>query len=109
MDPKQLIDDGMVFAGKAISHDQRGEHQLAHFFYTEASEAILKAITLDSNFASTKSKAFQYEERAAVLQTIINNSKTISFFSITALIVRPYVSFLSQPNSKTISFFSITA
>lgn len=69
-DPNQLINDGMVFASQAIQHDQNGAHQLAHFFYVEASEAILKAISLDTNLSSAKSKALQYVARAEVLQSL---------------------------------------
>ena len=68
MDPDQLMQDGMTFAGKAINHDQRGEHELAHFFYIEASEAILKAISLNNELNSAKGKALQYVERAEFLQ-----------------------------------------
>ena len=78
MDPDQLMQDGMIFAGKAIGHDQRGEHELAHFFYIEASESILKAISLNSDLISAKSKALQYVERAEFLQQQLKTNTDVN-------------------------------
>lgn len=72
MDPQQLIQDGYGFASKAITSDQNGQHKLAHFFYVEASEAILKAIALDNTLLEAKNKAYQYIQRAEILQNILN-------------------------------------
>lgn len=71
MDPIQLIQDGTVFAGKAVFHDRNGDYKLAHFFYMEASEAILKAIAQDKSLDGAKGKALQYIERAEALQAIL--------------------------------------
>ena len=65
MDPQKLIQDGYGFASKAITNDQNGQHKLAHFFYVEASEAILKA--------------YQYIQRAEVLQNILNGKFNFLF------------------------------
>lgn len=75
MDPQQLISDGTKFAEKAIFHDQAGQYGVAQFFYIEASEAILKAIALDTSLLSLKNKALQYIERGETLQSLVSNSK----------------------------------
>lgn len=74
MDPQQLISDGTKFAEKAIFHDQAGQYGVAQFFYIEASEAILKAIALDTSLLSLKNKALQYIERGETLQSLVSNS-----------------------------------
>ena len=71
MDPTQLIQDGTTFASKAVANDKQNNHKLAHFFYMEAAEAILKALTLDRSLDPLKVKVAQYIERAEVLQAII--------------------------------------
>lgn len=71
MDPTQLIQDGTTFASKAVANDQQNNHKLAHFFYMEAADAILKALALDRSLDPLKLKALQYIERAEALQEII--------------------------------------
>ena len=75
MNPGQYIEEGMQFAEKAVSHDQLGDYGVAHFFYIEASEAILKAISLDPSLSAAKLKALQYIERAETLQNLLKNGK----------------------------------
>ena len=79
MDPQKLIQDGYGFASKAITNDQNGQHKLAHFFYVEASEAILNAIALDNSLLEAKNKAYQYIQRAEVLQNILNGKFNFLF------------------------------
>ena len=73
MDANQLLQDGTIFAGKAVAHDRAGEYKVAHFFYMEAAEAILKAIANDQNntLVAAKGKALQYIERAEALQLLL--------------------------------------
>ena len=67
MDVQQLFKDSMNFAAKAVTHDLAGEHELAKFFYIEASEALLKVISMDQSFTDAKVKVHQYMERAEYL------------------------------------------
>ena len=72
MDPQRLIVDGTNFAQQAVFHDQAGNFKLAQFFYIEASEAILKAISLEPSLEELKRKALQYIERGEALHRQIN-------------------------------------
>ena len=87
MDPQQLMQQGLKFAEQAISRDNAGEHDVAQFFYIEASDAILKAISLDESLMDAKVKALQYIERAEVLQNVTKGmfSYTSRFELVTKL------------------------
>ena len=71
MDAQVLIRDGTKFAQKAIENDQNKNFKLAHFFYMEAAEALLKAISLDRSLEQIKIKALQYIERAETIQSML--------------------------------------
>ena len=71
MDAQSLIKDGTTFAQKAIENDRKENFKLAHFFYMESAEALLKAIALDRSLEQIKVKALQYIERAETLQSLL--------------------------------------
>lgn len=75
MDAPSLIKDGTTFAQKAIENDQNGNFKLAHFFYMESADALLKAIAFDRSLEKIKVKALQYIERAETLQSMLGNLK----------------------------------
>ncbi|XP_065666768.1 calpain-7 isoform X4 [Hydra vulgaris] len=75
MDVQQLFKDGMSFAAKAVGHDSAGEYDLAKFFYIEASEALLKVISVDQSISDAKIKVHQYMERAEYLTNLSANQK----------------------------------
>ncbi|XP_028403793.1 calpain-7-like isoform X2 [Dendronephthya gigantea] len=66
VDIQSLCDDGVKFATEAVKYDQAGDFEQAIFFYSEASDALLKAWCED-NSLNVRLKVEKYIERAEEL------------------------------------------
>ena len=66
VDIQSLCDDGRKFATEAVQYDQAGDVEQAIFFYSEASDALLKASAVD-NSLNIRSKVEKYIARAEEL------------------------------------------
>jgi cellobiose-specific phosphotransferase system component IIA len=66
VDIQSLCDDGRKFATEAVKYDQAGDVEQAIFFYSEASDALLKAWSVD-NSLNIRSKVENYIARAEEL------------------------------------------
>ena len=66
VDIQSLCDDGRKFATEAVQYDQAGDVEQAIFFYSEASDALLKAWAVD-NSLNIRSKVEKYIARAEEL------------------------------------------
>ena len=66
VDIQSLCDDGIKFATEAVKYDQAGDVEQAIFFYSEASDALLKAWSAD-NSLNIRCKVEDYIKRAEEL------------------------------------------
>jgi cellobiose-specific phosphotransferase system component IIA len=66
VDIQSLCDDGRKFATEAVKYDEAGDIEQAIFFYSEASDALLKAWSVD-NSLNIRSKVENYIARAEEL------------------------------------------
>ncbi|KAJ7372170.1 calpain 7 [Desmophyllum pertusum] len=69
VDAKELCDDGYRLAIQAVDLDKIGSGNAAAFFYIEASEALIKALSYDPTL-DVKDKASQYIRRAEALRAL---------------------------------------
>lgn len=76
VDIKSLFDDGRKFATEAVKYDQAGDFEQAIFFYSEASDALLKAWSED-NSLNVRSKVEYYIARAEELYQSKGNVKPV--------------------------------
>ena len=67
VDVKELCDDGYRLAIQAVDLDKIGSGGAAAFFYIEAAEALIKALSYDPTL-DVKDKASQYIRRAEELR-----------------------------------------
>lgn len=67
VDVKELCDDGYRLAIQAVDLDKIGSGNAAAFFYIEAAEALIKALSYDPTL-DVKEKASQYIRRAEELR-----------------------------------------
>lgn len=67
VDVKELCDDGYRLAIQAVDLDKIGSGNAAAFFYIEAAEALIKALSYDPTL-DVKDKASQYIRRAEELR-----------------------------------------
>lgn len=67
VDVKELCDDGYRLAIQAVDLDKIGSRNAAAFFYIEAAEALIKALSYDPTL-DVKEKASQYIRRAEELR-----------------------------------------
>ena len=67
VDVKELCDDGYRLAIQAVDLDKIGSGDAAAFFYIEAAEALIKALSYDPTL-DVKGKASQYIRRAEELR-----------------------------------------
>lgn len=66
VDVQSLCEDGKKFATEAVRYDQAGDVEQAIFFYSEASDALLKAWSAD-NGLNIRPKVEKYIARAEEL------------------------------------------
>ena len=69
VDVKELCEDGYRLAIQAVDLDKIGSGDAAAFFYIEAAEALLKALSYDPSL-DVKDKASQYIRRAEELRAL---------------------------------------
>ena len=69
VDAKELCEDGYRLAIQAVDLDKIGSGNAAAFFYIEASEALIKALSYDPTL-DVKDKASQYIRRAETLRAL---------------------------------------
>lgn len=67
VDAKELCEDGYRLAIQAVDLDKIGSGNAAAFFYIEAAEALIKALSYDPSL-EVKDKASQYVRRAEELR-----------------------------------------
>ena len=67
VDAKELCEDGYRLAIQAVDLDKIGSANAAAFFYIEAAEALIKALSYDPTL-DVKDKASQYIRRAEELR-----------------------------------------
>ena len=66
VDVQSLCEDGYKLATEAVRYDQAGDVEQAIFFYSEASDALLKALSSDSGL-NIRPKVETYIARAEEL------------------------------------------
>lgn len=83
VDVKELCDDGYRLAIQAVDLDKIGSGNAAAFFYIEAAEALIKALSYDPTL-DVKDKVSQYIRRAEELRAqeqgsvfFLNGSMTV--------------------------------
>jgi len=69
VDVKELCEDGYRLAIQAVDLDKIGSGNAAAFFYIEAAEALIKALSYDPSL-DVKDKASQYIRRAEELRAL---------------------------------------
>ena len=84
VDVKELCDDGYRLAIQAIDLDKIGSGNAAAFFYIEAAEALIKALSYDPTL-DVKEKASQYIKRAEELRAQEQGSVFFLIVSMTVL------------------------
>ena len=84
VDVQSLCDDGKKFATEAVKYDQAGDIEQAIFFYSEASDALLKACSVDESL-NVRNTVKKYIARAEELHkykgelNILNHQMIKSF------------------------------
>lgn len=69
VDVRELCEDGYRLAIQAVDLDKIGSGEAAAFFYIEAAEALIKALSYDASL-DVKGKAEQYIRRAEELRSL---------------------------------------
>ena len=69
VDVRELCEDGYRLAIQAVDLDKIGSGEAAAFFYIEAAEALIKALSYDPSL-DVKGKAEQYIRRAEELRSL---------------------------------------
>ena len=69
VDGRELCEDGYRLAVQAVDLDKIGSGEAAAFFYIEAAEALIKALSYDPSL-DVKGKAEQYIRRAEELRAL---------------------------------------
>ena len=69
VDVRELCEDGYRLAVQAVDLDKIGSGEAAAFFYIEAAEALIKALSYDPSL-DVKGKAEQYIRRAEELRAL---------------------------------------
>ncbi|XP_046839580.1 calpain-7-like isoform X2 [Xenia sp. Carnegie-2017] len=72
VDVQSLCDDGKKFATEAVKYDQAGDIEQAIFFYSEASDALLKACSADESL-NVRNTVKKYIARAEELHKYKGN------------------------------------
>ena len=84
VDVQELCDDGYRLAIQAVDLDKIGSGNAAAFFYIEAAEALIKALSYDPTL-DVKEKASQYIRRAEELRAQEQGSVFFLILSMTVL------------------------
>ena len=69
VDVTELCEDGYRLAIQAVDLDKMGSGGAAAFFYNEAAEALIKALSYDPSL-EVRDKASQYVRRAEELRAL---------------------------------------
>lgn len=90
VDVKELCDDGYRLAIQAVDLDKIGSGNAAAFFYIEAAEALIKALSYDPTL-DVKDKASQYIRRAEELRAQEKGSISFLIVFLTVLMEWLYI------------------